>query len=256
MLLDDDGCLDESHHNQLNNFPDSEFFIKSDATGYFVGVDATATNSPGARLSLEPLRKNSYESQLWHYDMITGRLINKNSGFTLSAEELSDESLVCQSSSNSEKDLAYQSWFLSNAGEIKLKNDQHSFVLGYKKDSWFGLNREGAPVLLQKQTDGKTHSHQRFVIVLPVFKKKTTEIVTVTEQQGVFPDGYFFIKNQKHGLVITVLETDKLAAQVIASHLDTQNFNRQLWKFSDGFLFNKASNLVLDVRGGIIDDAM
>ncbi|KAI8644598.1 hypothetical protein BD408DRAFT_441591 [Parasitella parasitica] len=250
---DDDGCLDDSQHNQLSNFPDTEFFIKSDATGYFVGVDAAAVNSPGARLSLEPLRKNNYESQLWHYDVITGRLINKNSGFTLSAEEISDESLVCQSSSTSEKDLPGQSWNLSGSGEIKLKHEQHSFVLGYKKDSWFGLNREGSPVLLQKQTDGKTHSHQRFVVVLPVFKKKTTEIVNVTEQQGVFPEGYFFIKNQKHGLVISVLETDKLAAEIIASNLDTRNFNRQLWKFNDGFLINKASNLVLDVRGGCIE---
>lgn len=238
----------------MSNFPDTEFFIKSDATGYFVGVDANAINSPGARLSLEPLRKNNYESQLWHYDVITGRLINKNSSFTLSAEELTDESFVCQSSSTNEKDLAYQSWYLTHSGEIKLKNASGSYVLGYKKDSWFGLNREGAPVLLQKQADGRTHSHQRFVVVLPIFKKKTTEIVTVTEQQGVFPEGYFFIKNQKHGLVITVLETDKLAAQVIASQLDTQNFNRQLWKFSDGFLINKASSLVLDVRGGKTDN--
>ncbi|CEP07259.1 hypothetical protein [Parasitella parasitica] len=251
--IDDDGCLDDSHHNQLSNFPDTEFFIKSDSTGYFVGVDAAAVNSPGARLSLEPLRKNNYESQLWHYDVITGRLINKNSGFTLSAEEVADESLVCQSSSTTDKDLPCQSWNLSDSGEIRLKHEQHSFVLGYKKDSWFGLNREGSPVLLQKQADGKTHSHQRFVVVLPVFKKKTTEIVNVTEQQGVFPEGYFFIKNQKHGLVISVLETDKLAAEIIASNLDTRNFNRQLWKHSDGFLINKASNLVLDVRGGCIE---
>jgi hypothetical protein len=178
-------------------------------------------------------------------------LINKNSGFSLSAEELSDESSVFQSSSTSEKDLAYQSWSLTTAGEIKLKNHPH-WVLGFKKDNWFGLKGDGTSVLLQKQADHKTHSHQRFVIVLPVFKKKTTEIVTVSEQQGVFPEGYFFIKNQKHGLVITVLETDKLAAQVTASQLDMENFNRQLWKFNDGFLINKASNLVLDVHGGNI----
>jgi hypothetical protein len=235
----------------LSSFPDSAFFIKSDSTGYFIGVDGGSINSPGARLSLEPLRKNNYESQLWHYDVITGRLINTNSGFTLTADELSDESYVYQSSSATEKDLALQSWTLTSAGEIKLKNDS-SFVLGYKKDSWFGLNREGANVLLQKQSDGKTHSHQKFVVVLPVFKKKTTEIVTVTEQIGVFPDGYFFIKNQKHDLVITVLETDKLAAQVVATKLDIENYNRQMWKHSDGFLVNKASNLVLDVRGGKI----
>lgn len=233
----------------MNSFPDSAFFIKSESSGYFIGVDANSINSPGGRLSLEPLRKNNYESQLWHYDLITGRLINTNSGFSLSAEELSDDSYVCQSSSSTEKDMSYQSWTLTEAGEIKLKSESN-FVLGFKKDSWFGLNREGATVLLQKQTDNKTHSHQKFVVVMPIFKKTTTEIVTVSKQIGVFPDGYFFIKNQKHGLVITVLDTDKLAARVIATPLDTENYNRQMWKHNDGFLFNKASNLVLDVRGG------
>lgn len=233
----------------MNSFPESAFFIKSDSTGYFIGVDGGSINSPGARLSLEPLRKNNYESQLWHYDVITGRLINTNSGFTLTADDLSDESYVYQSSSATEKDLALQSWTLTNAGEIKLKNEGN-YVLGFKKDNWFGLNREGTSVLLQKQTDGRTHSHQKFVVVLPVFKKKTTEIVTVSETIGVFPDGYFFIKNQKHGLVITVLETDKLAAKVVATQLDTENYNRQMWKHNDGFLINKASDLVLDIRGG------
>ncbi|KAI7893920.1 uncharacterized protein EV154DRAFT_125918 [Mucor mucedo] len=249
--VDEDGCLDESAHNQLNSFPDSAFFIKSESTGYYIGIEASSINSPGGRLSLEPLRKSNYESQLWHYDVISGRLINTNSGFSLSAEELSDDSHVCQSSSSTEKDMAYQSWTLTETGSIKLRSESN-FVLGFKKDSWFGLNREGATVLLQKQTDNKTHSHQKFVIVLPIFKKMTTEIVTVSEKIGVFPEGYFFIKNQKHGLVITVVDTDKLAAQVIATQLDTENYNRQMWKHSDGYLFNKASDLVLDVRGGCI----
>ncbi|RCI07331.1 hypothetical protein CU098_005261 [Rhizopus stolonifer] len=246
---DEDSCLDDS--KQMTSFPDSEFFIKSESTGFFIGVENASSNSSGARLCLEPLRKSDYETQLWHYDVITGRLINKNSGFALTAEELSDEASVVQSSSVTEKDLNLQSWTLTTSGEIKLKSDHH-YVLGFKKDNWFGLNRESAALLLQKQTDHKTHSYQRFVVVLPVFKKKTTEITTVTEQVGVFPEGYFFIKNQKHGLVITVLETDKLAAQAVATKLDSQNYNRQLWKHSDGFLINKASNLVLDVRGGCI----
>ncbi|KAI9267080.1 hypothetical protein EDC94DRAFT_692320 [Helicostylum pulchrum] len=250
-FVDDDGCLDESSHNQLNSFPDSAFFIKSESNGYFIGVDASSVNSPGSRLSIEPLRKNNYESQLWHYDVISGRLMNTKSGFSLSAEELSDDSYICQSSSSTDKDMAFQSWTLTESGEIRLKNNSQ-FVLGFKKDSWFGLNREGSNVLLQKKTDNKSHSHHKFVVVLPIFKKTTTEIVTTSEQIGVFPDGYFFIKNQKHGLVITVLETDKLAAAVLATSLDSVNYNRQLWKHDNGFLFNKASNLVLDVRGGCI----
>ncbi|KAI8376915.1 hypothetical protein BD560DRAFT_445435 [Blakeslea trispora] len=248
---DEDTCLDES--NQMTSFPDHEFFIKSESTGYFIGVEFASSNSSGARIFLSPLRKNDYETQLWHYDVITGRLINKASGFALTAEEVLDEASIRQSSSITEKDLSLQSWIFANSGEIKLKSDHH-YVLGFKKDNWFGLNRDSAALMLQKQTDHKTHSYQRFVIVAPIFKKKTTEITTVTEQIGVFPEGHFFIKNQKHDLVITVLETEKLAAQIVATKLDPKNFNRQLWSHKDGFLINKESNLVLDVRGGCIVD--
>lgn len=249
-FLDEDS-LDDSHENQLNSFPDKDFFLKSDTTGQFLGIDINAVNNPGARLTLEPLRKSNYESQLWHFDKLTGRLINKYSGFCLTAENFKEDSFLCQSSSFTQKDLQHQAWFFTNAGEVKLKLTAHGhFVLGFKKEGWFNLNREGSPVLLQRPIENKSLSHQKFTVVLPIFRRKTTEIVTVTEQQGVFPDGYFFIKNQKHGLVITVDGSNKLAAQVLASTLDTKSFNRQLWRHENGFLFNKVSNLVLDVKGG------
>jgi hypothetical protein len=52
--------------------------------------------------------------------------------------------------------------------------------------------------------------------------------------------------------VLTVDETNKLAASVMVTHLDTTNYNRQLWRHKEGFLFNKASKLVLDIKGGKI----
>jgi hypothetical protein len=252
ILLVEETCLDESAHAKLNNFPETEFFIKSESTGHFIGVDTSSANSAGGKLSLEPLRKTSYESQLWHFDVVTNRLINKNSGFFLTADDLTEDASICQSADSSDTDYKLQAWFLSDDGEVKLKHDE-SFVLGFKQDSWFGLNREGSSVLLQKKaTENKQRKHQRFIVVLPIFKKTTNEIVTVSEQIGIFPDGFFFIKNQKQGLVLTVDETNKLAASVMVTHLDTTNYNRQLWRHKDGFLFNKASKLVLDIKGGKI----
>lgn len=216
-----------------------------------MGADINALNTSGARISLEPLRKSNYESQLWHFDKLTGRLINKFSGFCLMAEQFTEESFVCQSSNFAYKDLPHQSWYLTGGGEIKLKNSSYgNYVLGFKKEGWFNLNREGSPVLLQKQAENHATSHHKFTVVLPIFRRKTAEIVTVIKQKGVFPDGYFFIKNQKHNLVITVDETNQLAAEVLASSLDTKSFNRQLWRYENGFIFNKVSNLVLDVKGG------
>lgn len=82
---------------------------------------------------------------------------------------------------------------------------------------------------------------------MPVFKKSET---VKTEQRGIFPNGWFFVKSQARGLVLTVLETGVIAAEVAATKLDTGNYSRQLWKYTDGYVINKASGMVLDIRGG------
>lgn len=220
--------------------------IRSESNGLFISVDSSAANSSGARIVLESIRANNLESQLWHLDALTGRLINKYSGFALTAEDLTEESFICQSSSLTETDLPTQSWNLENNGVIMLK--QNGFVLGLKKD-WLGLSREGSPLVLQKIT-GKLQSHQKFSFATPTFKKQTTLVKSITEFKGEFPEGVFFLKNKRHGLVITVEETEKLAARVIAAPIDMKNYKKQLWKHENGFLVNQASNMVLDVRGG------
>lgn len=150
--------------------------------------------------------------------------------------------IQCISSASSEKS---QTWILSAEGELTLKSDS-SFVIGFK-ESWFG-SREGAHLHLQKRNRG--HQHQKFTVVLPVFKKSTERAVH-TEKRGVFPEGWFFVKSQARGLVLTVLESGVIAAEVAAAKLDTSNYSRQLWKFNNGYIINKASNMVLDVRGGM-----
>ncbi|KAI9019966.1 hypothetical protein CLU79DRAFT_704406, partial [Phycomyces nitens] len=65
-----------------------------------------------------------------------------------------------------------------------------------------------------------------------------------------FPEGWFFVKSQAQGLVLTVLESGTLAAQAVAVKLDTGNYSRQLWKYNNGTLVNKASEMVLEVKGG------
>jgi hypothetical protein len=158
-------------------------------------------------------------------------------------DSIKDGSDICQTVSSASKDKT-QAWILSPEGELTLKSDTE-FVIGFK-ESWFG-NREGAHLHLQNRKKG--HNHQKFTVVLPLFKK-STETSVKTEQRGVFPNGWFFVKSQARGLVLTVLETGVIAAEVAAAKLDTSNYSRQLWKYSDGFIINKASEMVLDIRGG------
>ncbi|OAD73706.1 carbohydrate-binding module family 13 protein [Phycomyces blakesleeanus NRRL 1555(-)] len=237
---------EESQRIPIGTFPETAFFLKSQTNGYYIGTEAGSIAKSGTRLTIDSLRKSAYDSQLWTFDPTTHRIVNKHSGLVLSIEgnSLAEDAYACQSApfENSGKT---QAWTLSPEGEICLRND-NAWVLGYK-DSWFS-NREGAHLHLQRSS--KNNQLQRFSVVLPVFKKHKAETITTVEHSGVFPEGWFFVKSQAQGLVLTVLESGTLAAQAVAVKLDTANYSRQLWKYNNGTLVNKASEMVLDVKGG------
>jgi len=71
-----------------------------------------------------------------------------------------------------------------------------------------------------------------------------------------FPQGYFFIKCHKNGLVLDVDKESKAAnAKVIvwSQKLGNDAASNQLWYSEDGFLYNRNSNLLLDVKDGRIE---
>lgn len=235
---------DESVRIPIGSFPDSPFFLKSDASGLYISTESITSTKPGSILSIDSLRKKGYDSQLWTFDPSNHRIVNKMTKLVLGVEHnsIKDGAYVCQVASSTAQDKT-QAWTLSPEGEVTLKNDP-SFVIGFK-ESWFG-NREGAHLHLQKKLKG--NQQQKFTVVMPIFKKSETVKV---EKRGVFPEGWFFVKSQAHGLVLTVLETGTIAAEVEAAKLDTSNYSRQLWKSENGYLVNKASEMVLDIRGGM-----
>ncbi|ORX57527.1 hypothetical protein DM01DRAFT_1372553 [Hesseltinella vesiculosa] len=240
--LDDEGARSVV----TGTFPNGEFFLKSVSSGLYIGPDQA--EGSGSRLVLDNFRKSLYDSQLWTHDEATGALINKRSGLLLSVDApngpLKDDAHVSQLPPS--PSTHHQEWVWSKTGQLYLKHDP-SWVLGFK-DSWFGLNREGAHLYLQK-LNSKQQNLQTFQVVLPIFKKRE---VQKENSLGQFPEGWFFVKSQAHSLVLTVEDSGALAASVISMPLDTGNYSRQLWKFKDGYLINKASEMVLDIKGGAI----
>lgn len=234
---------EEATRTPSGSFPDSPFFLKSDASGLYISTESITAGKAGSQLTIEALRKKGYDSQLWTYDVSNNRIVNKLSKLVLGIENNSpkDGAYIHLSTLSSAQDKT-QSWTLSPEGEVTLKSDP-SYVLGFK-ESWFG-NREGAHLHLQKKVRG--NQQQKFTVVMPIFRKTET---TKVEKRGVFPEGWFFVKSQAHGLVLTVLETGVIAAEVEAAKLDTSNYARQLWKCENGYLVNKVSEMVLDIRGG------
>ncbi|KAL1924489.1 uncharacterized protein VTP21DRAFT_4143 [Calcarisporiella thermophila] len=65
-----------------------------------------------------------------------------------------------------------------------------------------------------------------------------------------FPEGYFFIRNVYSGQVLDVKDgsTQEGASIILWNRKALLNDN-QLWKYDDGFLINKKSGLVLEVKG-------
>ncbi|KAI9494791.1 hypothetical protein BDB00DRAFT_871066 [Zychaea mexicana] len=233
----------EGAHVPTGTFPDTPFFLKSQQTGLYISAEATSMTQVGGRLVVDSLRKTGYDSQLWVFDKASGHIANKHSGLVLSFESLKDEAYACQTKRvNSDKN---QIWTLSPTHEVHLKHDA-SWVLGLK-ESWFNSAREGAHIHIQKKTT-KNGDNQRFAVVLPVFKKRVVDATTEQHQHGTFPDGWFFIKNQETSAILT---TDGI--EITTAKLDTSNYARQLWRYKNGFLINKASGKVLDVRGGSIE---
>ncbi|KAI9264751.1 hypothetical protein BY458DRAFT_490968 [Sporodiniella umbellata] len=223
-------------------FPDKPFLLKSDVSGLYISTEASTADKAGSQLSIQAFRKRGYESQLWIYESSTNRIVSKLSNLVLGIESNSvkDGAYINLTNSSSAQDKT-QAWVLSPEGEVTLKSDP-SYVLGFK-DSWFG-NREGAHLHIQKKAKG--NQQQKFTVVLPIIKS------SANDKKGVFPEGWFFVKSQAHGLVLTVLNTGTIAAEVEATKLDSANYSRQLWMYENGYLVNRASKMVLDIRGGSI----
>ncbi|CAG8501603.1 10659_t:CDS:2 [Paraglomus occultum] len=69
-----------------------------------------------------------------------------------------------------------------------------------------------------------------------------------------FPSGWFYIKSQlnNHILEPTLMSVNNDATIVIKEQRFGLDADSQLWSFDDGFLVNKASGKVLELKGGYI----
>ncbi|KAI9489883.1 ricin B lectin domain-containing protein [Zychaea mexicana] len=77
-----------------------------------------------------------------------------------------------------------------------------------------------------------------------------------------FPEGYFYIRSRQNGKVIDAHSfaqvdggyTKNDTKILIWTPKHTDDRDNQLWYYQDGFIVNKNSNKVLDVRGGALHD--
>ncbi|KAI9281172.1 ricin B lectin domain-containing protein [Sporodiniella umbellata] len=70
-----------------------------------------------------------------------------------------------------------------------------------------------------------------------------------------FPTGWFYIQSKcSHKMVLDVVQDSlKAAAKVLVLPKKTKDNDSQLWMYDHGYIINKNSGMVLDVRGGILE---
>ncbi|GAA5807635.1 hypothetical protein MFLAVUS_001005 [Mucor flavus] len=65
----------------------------------------------------------------------------------------------------------------------------------------------------------------------------------------MFPsEGYFYLKCQKNGLVVSVNNEEKAGTKLVTDNKNDED--SQLWSFQGGCLISKHSSLVMDIDGG------
>lgn len=75
----------------------------------------------------------------------------------------------------------------------------------------------------------------------------------VTQQYGIFPSDWFFIRSKNDKSLVVTTTNKKEGARLTLQKLNLKDYKRQLWRCEDdGCLTNMESSLVIDVAGGKI----
>ncbi|KAG0334355.1 hypothetical protein BG004_000441, partial [Podila humilis] len=281
----------ESISIRPDNFPTSWFYIKSQASGLVVDIEHGYFTDPmkaGARAEMNHQkidngdgRHSLLELQLWRYE--AGFLINRRTDFVLDIQggTLKLAARVVQWQRKSGKEAQNQHWFYENGYIANVYNSR--LVLDIDGDG----SKDGAKIAIGERK-ALNNSDQKWVLEEARFNwlagpasssaslvsTKTEEVVldraisspqiaTSSTTVTVLPtSGWFYIKSQSSGLVVDVeQDADPMAPNVLAimnaqiTHVTEENqakVESQLWRYNDGQIINRRSQLVLDCKQGVV----
>ncbi|KAF9373316.1 hypothetical protein CPB97_000656, partial [Podila verticillata] len=233
-------------------------------------------------------RHSLLELQLWRYE--AGFLINRRTGFVLDIQggTLKLAARVVQWQRKSGKEAQNQHWFYENGfianvynsrlvldidgdgskdgakiaiGERKaVSNADQKWMLEEVRFQWLAAPTSASASISSNVTEEITVVERGIsspkVATAP---KVATPPTTVT---ALPTSGWFYIKSQSSGLVVDVeQDADPLAPNVLVSMnaqitSDTEEnqakIESQLWKYQDGKIINRRSQLVLDCKQGVV----
>ncbi|KAG0013890.1 hypothetical protein BGZ80_010786, partial [Entomortierella chlamydospora] len=265
----------ESISIRPDNFPSGWFYIKSAASGLVVDIEHGYFTDPmkaGARAEMNHQkidngdgRHTLLELQLWRYE--AGFLINRRTGFVLDIQG----ELFNGNASLARQDARNQHWFYENGFIANVYNSR--LVLDIDGDG----TKDGAKIAIGERK-AVANSDQQWVLEEVRFQWLATPAAPVIEDviereipaslppaTNVLPtSGWFYIKSLSSGHVIDVEQgilSNPLDPNVLVN-MNTQittavdgdhsQIESQLWRYEDGQLINRRSNLVLDCKQGVV----
>ncbi|KAF9198224.1 hypothetical protein BGZ49_001021, partial [Haplosporangium sp. Z 27] len=249
---------------------DDWFFIKSGATGLVMDLEAgwiTSATDVGAYISMRKQRslddpdKNLLERQLWKYE--DGYFVNRRTNYVIDIygrNAVVGVKLIQQHKASTKEEGQFNQLWNVVEGNIQLL---HNPKLSIHVDS----NKDGSRVQL---LENKPASSTVQTWVLELAQSSSSTITrSIQYREGLeearvtvlteFPtDKWFYIKSKASNLVLDVqhgffrdhtkpgtfleLNNQKLQASAKKHAL----LELQLWRFEDGYIINRRTNLVLD----------
>lgn len=258
-------------------FPKGWIFIRSKCDeNLFITVSDV---KKGAKLILAKLDQKNYRRQLWRYRE-DGCIVNFETDYVIDiagGKIFSSANIIQWSPKFLRTSRKNQMWGLTVHGQIHPQSNKNlvlSSVGEYAK--------EGAEIKLLTCGDLK-QDYQQWKFAVPVFSKSTyttyeaqqkhkNSLVfesvghtcsideskseryestrTVIRRWGIFPESAFFIRLNYGGkrLALTVERESETRYRIVVRSLNFKAYKWQLWRYSNGYLINEETGLVLDAQ--------
>ncbi|KAG0012587.1 hypothetical protein BGZ81_001477, partial [Podila clonocystis] len=274
------------------NFPTCWFYIKSAVSGLVIDIEHGYFTDPmkvGARAEMNHQkidngdgRHSLLELQLWRYE--AGFLINCRTGFVLDIQggSLKLDARVVQWQRKSGQWAQNQHWFHENGTIANVHNsslvldidgngskDGDKIVIGERKDvsnpdqKW--VLEEVRYQWLANPTSSSASVSSTVTEAIPLIDSSISspKVAIPSTTVTVLPtSGWFYIKSKSSNLVVDIeQDADPLPPNVLVSmnaqipSVTDENQAKaesQLWRYEDGQIINKRSQLVLDCKLGVV----
>ncbi|KAF9904817.1 hypothetical protein EC991_002321, partial [Linnemannia zychae] len=249
------------------------FWIKSKSSSLVIDVDQSLLSNPMDPNVLVNMSNqitddsdsdhSKIESQLWRYD--AGQLINRRSGLVLDCKQgvVRYGARLMQGVPKQGKEAHHQRW--ESVEGVLIVQGKPTFAIdiegdGTKAGSRLSLQRPKSQNNLDQQWVFQLATYEWLQHERSVTRTITEKTIVSSKVVPITKGDWFFIKSSATGLVMDLeagwitSPTDvgayiSMKKQRSLDDADKSLLERQLWRYEDGYFFNRRTGYVIDIYG-------